>query len=97
MAAPRRRRDPDPIRITTAPDNPDVDLDFRRRRYIISMLIRTLCFVGAIVVGDNWVRWVLVVGAVFLPYVAVVMANTAASRVDGADLVHPDHQFKELE
>ena len=67
------------------------------RRYIISMGIRTLCFIGAVVVGDNWVRWVLVVGAFVLPYVAVVMANTAGPRVQGADLVQPGHDFKELE
>ena len=61
------------------------------------MLIRTLCFLGAAVVGDNWVRWVLIAGAVFLPYVAVVMANGAAPRVEGTDLVRPNAGVKELE
>ena len=60
------------------------------------MAIRTLCFVGAVVVGPGWLRWVLVVGAFILPYVAVVMANSASPRIEGADLVHPDSGYKEL-
>lgn len=54
------------------------------------MGIRTLCFVGAVVVGDGWLRWVLVAGAFVLPYVAVVMANSAAPRIEGADLIAPE-------
>ena len=53
------------------------------RRYLVSMGIRTACFVlavGAIVVL-HWtvVGWILVVAAVILPYIAVVMANAAGS------------------
>lgn len=61
------------------------------------MAVRTLCFVGAILVGDGWVRWVLFVGALVLPYVAVVMANSASPRIEGTDLVQPGHGYKELE
>ena len=61
------------------------------------MAIRTLCFVGAVVVGPGWLRWVLVVGAFILPYVAVVMANSASPRIEGADLVQPDSGYKELD
>ncbi len=46
------------------------------------MSIRTLCFIGAILVGPGWLRWVLVAGALLLPYIAVVMANVAAPRSD---------------
>jgi len=60
------------------------------------MAIRTLCFVGAVGVGPGWLRWVLVVGAFILPYVAVVMANSASPRIEGADLVQPDPGYKEL-
>jgi hypothetical protein len=55
----------------------------RQKRYIISMSIRTLCFIGAIVVGSGWLRWVLVAAAFVLPYIAVVMANSASPRVEG--------------
>lgn len=46
----------------------------RTRKYLLSMGIRTICFVGAIV-AHGWLRWVLVAGAVGLPYLAVVIAN----------------------
>lgn len=46
----------------------------RVRRYLISMAVRTGCFIGAVFV-DGPLRWVLLVGSVFLPWVAVVLAN----------------------
>jgi hypothetical protein len=84
------------VRITTAPENPHDDLVRRRRRYLISMAVRTLCFIGAIAVGSGWLRWVLVIGALVLPYVAVVMANSAQPRIPGTDLVGPSEGLKEL-
>ncbi|WP_445255681.1 DUF3099 domain-containing protein [Nocardioides aurantiacus] len=97
MAGARSNRlGTEPVRITTAPQSHRDDLERRRRRYVISMVIRTLCFVGAAVVGPGWVRWVLIFGAVFLPYVAVIVANSAAPRTDGADLVQPGGGYKEL-
>ena len=36
-------------------------------------------------VGGGWLRWVLIAGAVLLPYVAVVVANTSSSGGDGLD------------
>ena len=59
------------------------------------MAIRTVCFIGA-VVTDGWLRWVLVVAAFVLPYIAVVMANVASPRIDGPDLVPPEHGHPEL-
>jgi hypothetical protein len=97
VAAPRRRREAEPVRITTAPQNPHDEIDARRRRYLVSMGVRTICFVGAVVVGDGWLRWVLVVGAFVLPYVAVVMANSASPRIEGADLISPNEGRRELE
>ncbi len=46
----------------------------RTRRYLISMGIRTVCVLAAVVV-PGWPRWLLIAGAVVLPYLAVVMAN----------------------
>ncbi len=48
-------------------------------RYAISMAIRTVCVVLAVVV-DGPLRWVFVAGAVLLPYVAVVLANAGRER-----------------
>ena len=77
----------DAVRITTAASSRNDDIAARQRRYVISMSIRTLCFVGAVAVGPGVLRWVLVAGAVLLPYVAVVMANAVTTRTDGFELV----------
>jgi hypothetical protein len=55
------------------------DVDSRTRRYLISMGIRTVCFVLA-VVTSGWVRWVLIAAAVALPYLSVVFANGGRER-----------------
>ncbi len=70
------------MRITSAGSSAAEGLKARQRRYVISMTIRTLCFVGAVAIGDGWLRWVLVAAAVFLPYAAVVMANAPGERED---------------
>ena len=55
----------------------------RTRKYLISMGIRTACVIGAIFI-PGWPRWVLIAGAVVLPYLAVVIANAGRERDDGA-------------
>jgi hypothetical protein len=75
MAERERRRDDAAIRITTAGASRNEDTAGRQRRYLWSMALRTACVIGAVVVGPGWFRWVLVAGAVLLPYVAVVAAN----------------------
>lgn len=60
--------------ITSAPVSMADDQRHRQRNYILSMGVRTACFLGAIVTPSPW-RWVLVAGAVILPYVAVIFAN----------------------
>ena len=98
----RSRRDDDvPIRITTASAGPSADIASRQKRYVVTMGVRTLCFVAVAVLamthlGPGWLPWVFVVGAVFLPYVAVVMANAASTRSDGFELrsgVSPERQL----
>ncbi|WP_432571843.1 DUF3099 domain-containing protein [Kineococcus sp. SYSU DK005] len=66
--------DPGVYRITAAPTAHTDDLGVRYRKYVVSMLVRTACFVLFVVV-DHWTRWFFVAGALFLPYVAVVLAN----------------------
>ena len=69
-----RRSDESVHRITTAQTGLSQEQKARTRRYLISMGIRTVCFLAA-VITTGWVRWVFLAGAVFLPYLAVVMAN----------------------
>ena len=64
------------------------DLNLRKKRYLISMSIRTVCFVLS-VVAHGWLRWVFVAFAVFLPYVAVVMANAGRARTPPSQPYQP--------
>jgi hypothetical protein len=89
-----------PIRITTAAESRQVDISHRQRRYMMAMAIRTLCFIGAVIAGVNHVAWlwpVLILAAIFMPYVAVVMANatnTKGSRpMDLLDSPYDRHQL----
>lgn len=86
-----RRPHDTPVRITTARSSRADDLAGRQRRYLWSMLLRTLCVVGAVVVPAGWARWLMIAGAVFLPYVAVVMANAVSQKDDS--LAHPSTQL----
>ncbi len=79
-------RDADAVRITTAPASRNDDIARRQRRYVMSMALRTACFIAAILVGPGWLRWVLVAAAVLLPYVAVVMANAVTTKSDDFSL-----------
>ena len=72
-------RSSDSISITGAQVSLVEDQRARTRRYLLSMAIRTICFIGAIV-ASGWLRWALLAGAVVLPYVAVVMANAGRKR-----------------
>jgi hypothetical protein len=80
-------RDADAVRITTASASRDVDISRRQRRYVLSMGLRTACFIAAVLVGPGWLRWVLVAGALLLPYLAVVMANAVTTKDDGFSLL----------
>lgn len=78
----------DAVRITSAPKSRSEEVAARQRRYAIQMAIRTICFIAAVAVGPGWLRWVLMAGAVFLPYVAVVMANAEDQREDAFVVGH---------
>jgi Flp pilus assembly protein TadB len=55
------------------------DVNSRTRRYLVSMGIRTVCFVLA-VVTHGWLRWTFVALALLLPYLSVVFANGGRER-----------------
>jgi hypothetical protein len=80
-------------RITGAPTALSEDLRGRTRRYLLSMGVRTVCFIGATVVSGP-LRWVLIVAAVLLPYLAVVLANAGRTAKGTAPpiTVHQRHR-----
>lgn len=77
------------VSITSAEKSASEDLWSRQRRYFVSMGIRTVCFVGA-VATDGPMRWILLVGAAFLPYTSVILANAGVRRGPShAEVVQP--------
>ena len=91
-----RRRSDDAVRITTVRRSPHEDTAARQRRYLFSMALRTLCVVGAVVVGPGWFRWVLIAGAVALPQIAVIAANAVDHRGRDLDLRAGDPVGRQL-
>jgi hypothetical protein len=54
------------------------DIAYRQRRYLIMMGIRAVCFVIAVVLFVNHLGWLTAIpllGAIAIPYFAVVFAN----------------------
>ncbi|HWH26058.1 MAG TPA: DUF3099 domain-containing protein [Pseudolysinimonas sp.] len=64
--------------ITELPPSPDAERHSRMIKYSIAMAIRMVC-IGLCLVVPGW--WLLIpaVGAVVLPYFAVVIANNSRS------------------
>jgi hypothetical protein len=77
-----RRRERSPIhQITGARPGVRDDVNSRTRRYLVSMGVRTVCFLLA-VFTDGWLRWVMIAAAVVLPYLSVVFANSGRERIE---------------
>ena len=66
---------PSGANITDARAGNSVDMTQRIRRYTITMAFRTVCFLVAVIFAHGWLQWTLFAGAVFLPYMAVLLAN----------------------
>lgn len=71
-------RHPDrPILITEAPVNADDEYNQRRKKYLIMMIIRALCIIGAATTFtySGWLAAAFVAAALVLPWCAVLIAN----------------------
>ncbi|CAB4752346.1 unannotated protein [freshwater metagenome] len=73
-------KDEDIYDITSAQKSLSSDQPGRQRRYFISMMVRTACFILTVVLPSPF-RWIALVGAVFLPYIAVVVANAGRETI----------------
>jgi Flp pilus assembly protein TadB len=88
----RKADEPEVFGITSAPTALSDDQSGRARRYFISMMLRTVCFILAVVTPSPW-RWLFLVGAVFLPYLAVIFANAGRERnADSATYLDQDRR-----
>ncbi len=77
--------------ISSVSESLSEDQSGRQRRYFISMMIRTACFILTVVLPSPY-RWFALAGAAVLPYVAVVMANAGRETVK-----NPSSQFNARE
>jgi len=83
--------------VTSAPESLAQEQAHRIKRYLVTMAIRTVCFVGAAVSASAgaspWVWGSLAVAAILLPYIAVVLANAVRPRAPGETRAVPpsDH------
>jgi Protein of unknown function (DUF3099) len=77
MAIRRNRRGRAHL-VTEAQRPRSADIAFRERRYLLMMGFRVICFGVAVIVyaeGGGWLTAIPAVGAIALPYFAVVFAN----------------------
>jgi hypothetical protein len=68
----------EPVLVTTAAQSPRDEQRGRQRRYLITMGVRVICFVLAIVLVGLGLRWeagIAVAASLILPWVAVIAAN----------------------
>lgn len=68
--------------ITDAQPSLSEDQAGRMKKYFISMMIRTSCFILAVILPSPY-RWFPLLGAVTLPYIAVVVANAGRETIFG--------------
>ncbi|NYG55818.1 DUF3099 domain-containing protein [Nocardioides perillae] len=94
----RQRRGTEPVRITEAPSSAADDIRSRQNKYLFSMALRTICVVAAVftVNVSVWAFSLALLGAVVLPYVAVIIANVAGPRTDGFRLRQPTSDRRQL-
>jgi len=71
-----------PVAITELPPSPEQEQNSRMRRYALTMGIRVVCIFACLFVQGWWLI-IPALGAVFLPYVAVVFANAVSRRGSG--------------
>lgn len=82
MPTTQPRQVPTAQSVTSVPESRTQEQSRRLRRYLVTMAVRTACFVLLVVI-DHPIRWVFAFGAVFLPFFAVVAANAVSPRLRG--------------
>jgi Flp pilus assembly protein TadB len=88
----------EPVLVTTAGISLRDERRARERRYLITMGIRVIAFIVAVVFTTGWIRVVAVILALVLPWIGVVMANAPAKRRGQANpSLYPGEKIHELD
>ena len=77
---------PEVLSITDVPESHTDEMHRRMVKYTLAMGIRLACLLLFFFI-DSWFRWFFVAGAVFLPWIAVIIANGGS---DKSNLKHSD-------
>jgi hypothetical protein len=96
----RKQHQPEVFRITGARQGLQDDVRGRQRRYVISMLIRTVAVLLTVVLWnvERPLAVVTLVVGLILPYIAVVIANAGRENAPSAPpTVMPTHTQEALE
>ena len=74
---PSRHPSDRPVLITEAPVNADDEFEHRRKRYLVMMILRAACIIGAASTFSlsGWIAAGFVAAALVLPWSAVLIAN----------------------
>ena len=89
-------KNPSPSVITSANLPLSVEQNKRARRYFISMMIRTFCFILTVILPSPY-RWFALFLAVTLPYFAVVIANAGRETIVNPNQITKIDKLLELE
>jgi Flp pilus assembly protein TadB len=87
----------EPILVTTAGVSPGDERRARERRYLITMAVRVVAFIVAIVFATGWIRVIAVILALVLPWIGVVMANAPKRKTHEAPSLYTAERPRELE
>ncbi|HLT68055.1 MAG TPA: DUF3099 domain-containing protein [Microbacterium sp.] len=86
-----RRETPSATSLEAAPGD---DETARMKQYVITMSIRLICLILAVVIQPfGWYTFVFAAGFIFLPWVAVMFANQIG-RSGGAHAISPDRALE---
>ena len=61
---------------TSLPPSPDAERKSRMLKYTAAMSLRLVCFLIMVLIPLSWWTLIPIIGAIVLPYIAVVLANT---------------------
>jgi predicted tellurium resistance membrane protein TerC len=70
--------------VTSLGEAPDEERKRRIIIYTVSMTIRFICVIALVFTTGIW-QWIAGIGAIFLPYFAVVVANTVGGEAKSHD------------
>ncbi len=73
------KRDPSTPSATSLPRAPHDDANRRMTKYFVMMAVRVACFIAMVVITPyGWHTAALAVGAIVLPYLAMIVANVGS-------------------